>query len=79
MGRPKEPGPSGSIVGAMNITSRWLTAAEAAEALRVDVGTLRRWAREGRIPVAKTPGGRLRFAREDLVLALSPGQSGEGR
>jgi excisionase family DNA binding protein len=45
----------------------WLTTTEAARYLRVNVGTLRRWAREGAIPAAKLGNrGGFRFKREDL-------------
>ncbi len=45
----------------------WLTTDEAARYLRVNVGTLRRWAREGAIPAAKLGNrGGFRFRRVDL-------------
>ena len=53
-----------------------LTAAMAAELLRVNVEYLRRMVREGRIPCHRFPGGReLRFLRDELLewLAAQPG------
>jgi len=54
----------------------YLTLREAADALRVEPDTVRRWIRRGSLPAVRTPGpngrGRLRIAREDVVLALSP-------
>ena len=51
----------------MQEDSRWLTTEEAARYLKVNVGTLRRWAREGVIPAAKLGNrGGFRFKREDL-------------
>jgi len=35
------------------VTHRWLTTTEAADALRVDVQTARRWAREGYLPAVR--------------------------
>ena len=35
--------------------------------MTVPVGTMRQWAREGKVPIAgKTPGGQYLFAEEDL-------------
>ncbi len=51
----------------MQSDSSWLTTEEAARYLRINVGTLRRWAREGTIPAAKLGNrGGFRFKREDL-------------
>ena len=45
----------------------WLTSEEAAEFLKVNVETMRRWARTGVIPAAKLGNrGGFRFRREDL-------------
>lgn len=44
-----------------------LSPTEAAELLGVDVGTLKRWAREGKVPGAwQTPGGWWKFTRHGL-------------
>ena len=56
----------------------WLTSEEAAEFLKVNVETMRRWARTGVIPAAKLGNrGGFRFRREDLDAFLerrrSPG------
>jgi excisionase family DNA binding protein len=45
---------------------------EAAELLGVNRATLQRWAREGRIPVVLTPGGRRRYRRSDLLDLTKP-------
>jgi len=51
----------------MQTGSNWLTTEEAARYLKVNVGTLRRWAREGVIPAAKLGNrGGFRFRREAL-------------
>lgn len=48
---------------------RLLTSAEVAEVFRVDRTVVTRWARQGRIPCIKTPGGENRY-RESVVFAL---------
>lgn len=40
---------------------------EAAAVLGVNRQTLQRWAREGRVRVVTTPGGRRRYRRDDLA------------
>lgn len=53
-----------------------LTVAEVAAELRVDPATVRLWARQGKIPVVKLPGGRLkRFRREDVDAILASNAS----
>lgn len=47
-----------------------LTTGEIAKQLRVDPATVRRWAREGRIPWFPTPGGHTRFRLADVRAAL---------
>ncbi|MFC5237286.1 helix-turn-helix domain-containing protein [Pseudonocardia zijingensis] len=50
---------------------RLLTAAELAVELRVNVKTVRAWARSGRItPTAVTPGGQYRFRLDDVLEQL---------
>lgn len=46
---------------------------EAARLLGVSVDTLRRWAREGRIPVITMPSGHRKFHREDIEALKKPG------
>lgn len=48
--------------------------ASAAAALIPDctAQTVRRWAREGRIPVVTMPSGRMRFRKSDIVDMLTP-------
>lgn len=48
-----------------------LTPAEAARKLRVSVGTLRNWAREGRIHFFRTPGGDRRYSRQQVEALLA--------
>ena len=43
-----------------------LTPAEVARAPRVDPKTVTRWAREGKLPCIKTPGGIRRYRRADI-------------
>lgn len=47
-----------------------MTTGEAATHLGVSVGTIRRWAKTGRIPHVIMPSGRLRFRAEDLTGSL---------
>lgn len=48
---------------------RLLTPGEVARAFRVDVKTVQRWAKAGRLESVRTPGGHRRY-REDSVRAL---------
>ena len=44
---------------------------EAARVLRIHVGTLRRWDKEGRLrPIARSKGGQRRYARADILALL---------
>lgn len=54
-----------------------LTSGEVAELMRVDPKTVTRWAKDGRIPAIKTPGGRPRFW-ESVVQALLRGETPGG-
>ena len=47
-----------------------LTRAEVAAIFRVDATVVTRWARSGKLPSVRTPGGRWRF-REDVIRALA--------
>lgn len=47
-----------------------LRLAEAATMLGVHPETLRRWADEGKVAFARTPGGERRFAAEDIDAVL---------
>ena len=49
-----------------------LTCVEVAELLRVDPKTVSRWAKAGRLPSIKTPGGHVRFRRSVVEPLLSP-------
>lgn len=50
-----------------------LSPADAAHILGVHVGTLKRWANDGRIGAFKTPGGHWKFRRSDLDAFLVAG------
>ncbi|NPV06783.1 MAG: helix-turn-helix domain-containing protein [Anaerolineae bacterium] len=47
-------------------TDSWFTLSQAAKYLGVHFATLRRWADAGEVACLRTPGGRRRFARNDL-------------
>jgi excisionase family DNA binding protein len=49
-----------------------LTASTAAEILGVHPDTVRRWADEGKLPFWTTPGGQMRFRREDVEALRRP-------
>lgn len=52
--------------------TRLLTPAEAAAVLRVKPGTVTRWARTGRIPGVRTPGGRYRILASAIDAIIRP-------
>ena len=45
----------------------FMTPAEVAKVFRVDPKTIARWAKEGKIASARTPGGHRRFRRDDVL------------
>lgn len=49
---------------------RFLTSAEVAALFRVSVNTANRWARQGRLPAFRTPGGQWRFLEPAVRAAL---------
>jgi len=55
---------------------RLLISSEVAEMFRVDVKTVNRWVKLGKIPHIRTPGGHSRF-RESEVLAILSGENGD--
>ena len=57
----------------------WLELSEAAEFLGVHFTTLRRWADAGDVPCIRTPGGRRRFQRDELVAFLESLRQGNKR
>lgn len=62
----------------------WLTAAEAAQHVKVKQRTLLQWAREGKIPAHRLSGVKrciYRFLRSelDLMLGVSSADSADGR
>ncbi|MER7126689.1 BldC family transcriptional regulator [Micrococcus luteus] len=59
-------------------TPQVLTPGEVAQKFRVDVKTVGRWAKEGRIPSFRTPGGHRRF-HTDAIEALLRGETGGAR
>jgi excisionase family DNA binding protein len=56
----------------MTRNSPLLTVSEVAQELRVHTATVGRWAREGRVPAIKLPGGTFRFRREDVDALITP-------
>jgi excisionase family DNA binding protein len=54
------------------MTQPLLTAPQVAVRLNVSEQTVRRWAASGRLPAARLPGGRLRFAPADVDKLLEP-------
>jgi excisionase family DNA binding protein len=57
----------------MNDADELLTGEEIAGIYKVAAGTVRRWAREGLLPVAAvTPGGQRRYRRSDVDALLRP-------
>jgi excisionase family DNA binding protein len=65
------------------ITSKWLTASEAAELLRVKHRTVLKWAKTGQIPAHRLSGSKRvtwRFLKAELDAMLSvPSAAGPGR
>jgi excisionase family DNA binding protein len=67
--RSTSPGTGLSMIGVP--AGRLLTTAELAAELRVNVKTVREWARTGRITAAAvTPGGQYRFRLDDVLEEL---------
>lgn len=57
------------------IDDRLMTPAEVARYFDVDAKTVGRWAREGRLTIARTtPGGHRRFWESDVIAAAARGQ-----
>jgi len=53
-----------------------LTTAEVAEAFRVTEATVMKWARDGRLPVIKLPGGKgNRYRIEDIERLAQPDEA----
>lgn len=50
----------------------YLTPSEVAVIMDVNAETIVRWIKRGGLPAVRTPGGRYRIARQDVVLALKP-------
>ncbi len=61
-------------MGKTNSQNRWLELSEASKMLGVHFSTLRRWADAGKVAHTRTPGGRRRFAREEIEKLLGPTQ-----
>jgi excisionase family DNA binding protein len=49
-----------------------MTIQEAAVALRVSVTTMRRWTKEGGVPIVPLPGRTIRVRRADVEALLAP-------
>ena len=53
-----------------------LRPSEVARVLRIHVGTLRRWDKEGKLhPLARSEGGHRRYARADVLALLGEGRT----
>lgn len=50
----------------MTQLSPYLTAEQVAERFEITAETARAWARTGKVPAIRTPGGHYRFRREDI-------------
>jgi excisionase family DNA binding protein len=44
----------------------WLSRREVAEIFQVSPSTVTRWAREGRVPARRTPGGHYRYPADEV-------------
>jgi len=53
-----------------------LTPAEVAAAFKVDVKTVARWARAGKLHPVRTPGGHRRYSRSEIEALLRPERAG---
>jgi excisionase family DNA binding protein len=53
----------------------YLTSAEVAAAFRVDMKTVARWTKAGKLTATRTPGGHLRFRQAEIEALLN----GDGR
>lgn len=64
------PSPSDSTFarrpGAGAEEDSWLTRTDVAHLFQVSPSTVTRWAREGRIPAKRTPGGHYRYPAPDM-------------
>ena len=49
-----------------------LTPSEVARLMRVDPKTVTRWAKAGRVPSLRTPGGHVRIRRSVVLALLNP-------
>ncbi|HLI39750.1 MAG TPA: BldC family transcriptional regulator [Streptosporangiaceae bacterium] len=55
-------------------TAELMTVGEVAAAFRVDVRTVGRWARSGKLAALKTPGGHRRYFRAEVETFLHGGR-----
>ena len=58
----------------MDTETDLMTPSEVAALFRVDVKTITRWAKAGKLPCFKTPGGHRRYRRGDIDRALTRGR-----
>ena len=75
-GRPlgSPDGGTDSILPKKTASGEWLSRVEVARLFQVSASTVTRWAREGRVPARRTPGGHYRYpAGEILRLAATSG------
>lgn len=52
----------------------FMPAVEVARLWRVHARTIRRWAKEGKLPHIKLPSGQMRFSRDEMYRVFREGQ-----
>jgi excisionase family DNA binding protein len=65
-GRTMATGPAPAAGQASNSTERYLRGAEVAELLQVSPKTVARWAKDGKLPYARTLGGHRRYPESSI-------------
>ena len=55
-----------------DMTETLLTSPEVADLFGVSDETVRRWAKDGKLPVVELPSGRVKFRRSDIDAILAP-------
>lgn len=68
LSEPREPSPKAAEIPPMSITASplGLSTSQAAAALGVSLGTIRRWSDLGYLESYRTPGGQRRFSHEQI-------------
>jgi excisionase family DNA binding protein len=78
---PREPSqtPLNAAMGTMSKSPLGLSTSQAAQALGVSLGTIRRWSDMGYLESYRTPGGQRRFSAEQIEQFLVTLQRGTHR